>query len=111
MSDESAALTVITQLAGLVDYQDDSTVSRTVLKADGVRIVLFAFDAGQQLSEHTAAIPVLLQAVEGPLTVTAADQTVELTPGDVVHLGARVPHSVVANERSKMALTMLDNRR
>lgn len=54
MSDQ---FTFIEDLAELTAIQDDSTVSRTVLKAEGTRCVLFAFDAGQVLTEHTAAMP------------------------------------------------------
>jgi len=105
-----APLTHVADLASLVDVSAEATVSRTVLKAEGVRLVLFSFDAGQELSEHTAAVPVLLQVLEGRLSVSSDGITVELVPGGVVHLRARAPHSVVALEPSRMLLTMLDAR-
>lgn len=88
----------------------DSTVSTTVMRAEGVRLVLFAFDAGEELSEHTAAMPVLLQTISGRLTVTASGHSQELVPGGVIQLDSREPHSVVAGEPSVMLLTMLDSR-
>jgi quercetin dioxygenase-like cupin family protein len=103
-------MTEIADVAALVEVAADSTVSRTVLKADGARLVLFAFDAGQELTEHTAAMPVLLQVLDGQLRVTADDREVLLVPGGVVHLGARVPHSVLALQPSRLLLTMLDPR-
>jgi quercetin dioxygenase-like cupin family protein len=103
-------MTDLPDIASLVDVGPDSTVSRTVLKAEGARLVLFAFDAGQELTEHTAAMPVLLQALDGHLEVTAAGRTVDLRPGDVVHLGTRLPHAVLATEPSRLLLTMLDPR-
>ncbi len=65
-----------------------------MLKADGARLVLFSFDEGQELTEHTAAMPVLLQALDGHFEITADGRTVDLRPGDVIHLGARLPHAV-----------------
>jgi quercetin dioxygenase-like cupin family protein len=100
----------ITDLADLIEVAPESTVSRTVLRAEGVRVVLFAFDAGQELTEHTAAIPILLQVLDGRLRVGADGQQVELGPGGLVHIGARVPHEILALEPSRMALTMLDPR-
>ena len=49
-------MTHLPDLAALIEVNDDATVSRTVLKAEGARIVLFSFDTGQELSEHTAAM-------------------------------------------------------
>jgi|GEM_PF-160485 len=104
-------MTTIADLAELVEVQPEATVSRTVVRADGVRVVLFAFAAGQVLTEHTAAMPVLLQVVEGHLRVDAAGRVADLRPGDLIHLDTRLPHAVEAMEDSKLALLMLDNRR
>ena len=100
----------LAEVGSLVEVAPDSTVSRTVLKAEGVRLVLFSFGAGQELSEHTAAMPVLLQVFDGRLSVTAAGRRVELAAGGLVHLPARLPHSVLALAPSRLLLTMLDPR-
>jgi quercetin dioxygenase-like cupin family protein len=100
----------IDELGALIELAADSTVSRTVLKAEGARVVLFAFDTGQELSEHTAAVPILIQVLDGRLRVGADGQHVELVPGGLVHIGSRVPHEILALEPSRMALTMLDSR-
>ncbi len=100
----------IDDVAGRISVTPSSTVSTTVLKAEGVRLVLFAFDEGEELSEHTAAMPVLLQALSGRLTVTTPTQTVSLAPGGVLHLDSREPHSVLATEPSRLLLTMLTGR-
>jgi len=65
----------LTDVASLVEIQPDATVSRTVLQAEGARVVLFSFDAGQVLSEHTAAVPALLQVLDGHLRITADCRT------------------------------------
>lgn len=99
--------TFLPKAADLVSVAEASTVSRTIIKGDGVNLVLFAFDLGQELSEHTAAMPVLLQVLDGALEVTAASRTVVMTPGDVMYLPAREPHSVLAMEPSRLLLTMV----
>lgn len=110
MSDLNLSMTHVPAMADLVAVTDDSTVSRTILSAEGVRVVLFSFDAGQELSEHTAAMPVVLQALDGRFTVTADGRTVTLVPGDLIHLGTRTPHSLVATEPGRLLLTMIDPR-
>lgn len=104
------AMTYEPDLGALIDITKDATVSRTALRAEGVRIVLFSFDTGQELTEHSAAMPVLLHLIDGAITVTAGDDMVELLPGGVIHLPTRQPHSLVATEPSRMVLTMLDPR-
>jgi quercetin dioxygenase-like cupin family protein len=106
----SDAMSDLAEVGPLVEIATDSTVSRTVLTAEGARLVLFAFDAGQELTEHTAAVPVLLQVLDGALLVTASGREVTLRPGGVVHLPSRLPHAVHALEPSRMLLTMLDPR-
>jgi len=103
-------MTDVEDVLALVPVQPDSTVSRTVLRGEGVRVVMFAFDAGQELTEHTAAMPVLLQVLDGHLRVTADGRTVDLRPGGAVHLGTRLPHAVYAVEPSRLMLTMVDPR-
>lgn len=100
----------VAHMAELVDVAPQSTVSRTILRAEGVRLVLFGFDEGEELSEHTAAMPVLLQALDGRFDVTATGRTVTLVPGGVIHLGTRTPHSVLALEPGRLLLTMLADR-
>ncbi len=109
-SDPAPAMTEVVDLADLVQVSEASIVSRVVMRAEGVRIVLFAFDTDQELTEHTAAVPILLQALDGRLRVGAGGASVELAPGGVVHIGARVPHEVLALEPARMALAMLDPR-
>ena len=106
----ASAFTALANLTELVQVQPAATVSRTVLRAAGVRVVMFSFDVGQELTEHTAAMPVLLQVLEGRLAITANGRTEELLPGGLIHLDARLPHAVLAHEPSLLVLTMLDSR-
>jgi quercetin dioxygenase-like cupin family protein len=94
-------------LAGLVDYQEGSIVSRTLLKRAAGNVTLFAFDRGQELSEHTTPHDALLMCVEGATLVTIQDEQHRLAAGDLILLPANVPHAVRASERFKMLLTMI----
>lgn len=106
----SPQLTFLDRLPEQIQVQPHSTVSSTALRAEGLRVVLFAFDAGEELSEHTAAVPAVLQVLSGQLQVTASGRTVNLEPGGLIHLPSRLPHAVVASEPSVMQLLLLDHR-
>jgi quercetin dioxygenase-like cupin family protein len=101
------SLTHIPDLAGLVPFDPDRRTSTVAFAAEGVRAVVFAFSAGQELTEHRAPAPILLQALEGELRVTAEGREVVLTPGGVLHLESGVPHSVVADVDGKLLLCIL----
>lgn len=107
---DGAKMTALGDIAGLVQVQEQSTVSRTILRAEGARLVLFAFDEGETLTEHTAAMPVLFQSLEGELKIMGGDDTFVLAPGDIIHMDTRLPHSVTALTPAKLLLTMLDSR-
>lgn len=79
-----------------------------ILKASGARVVLLAMDGAQELTEHTAAVPIMIQLLTGRATITADGAAVELAPGGLVHIHTRVPHAVIATEASHLLLTLLD---
>lgn len=94
-------------LVALVDYQDKAIVSRTLLKRGGGTITLFAFDAGQELSEHAAPFDALVHVLEGAGELTVFGAPHRLEAGRAVLMPAGAPHAVRAVERFKMALTLL----
>ena len=95
------------ELDGLVDYAADSIVSKTILDKAAGTITLFAFDAGQKLSEHTAPFDAVVQGIDGRGTLTIGGAQVTLAPGEIVIMPGNVPHAVAAEERFKMLLTMI----
>lgn len=97
----------VSRLVDLVAYQDGSVVSRIIVKRDAGNVTLFAFDAGQELSEHTAPYDALVEVVEGEATVTIAGRPHRLRAGDMIVMPARQPHAVAAVSRFKMLLTMI----
>ena len=74
---------------------------------EGGNLTLFAFDAGQELAEHTSPFEALVMVLEGSLTLTIAGKDVPAAPGTIVRLPAGVPHAVSAPEPARMLLLML----
>ena len=97
-------------LAGAVDYQADSIVSKILGKTSGGSATLFAFAEGQELSEHTAPFDALIYLVEGEATISVGGEQAAVTAGELVRLTANVPHSVAAVTAFKMLLIMLRER-
>jgi quercetin dioxygenase-like cupin family protein len=97
----------VTGLADLVDYQDGSIVSRQIMKSGAGNVTLFAFDAGEQLSEHTTPFDALVQVVDGQAEIRIAGKPFVLGAGEIILMPANVPHAVIAAGRFKMMLTML----
>jgi len=94
-------------LADLVDYQAGSVVSQALMKARTGTVTVFAFDAGEGLSEHAAPFDALLFVVEGRATVRVESEDHAMSGGDIVLLPTGIPHAVQAVERFKMLLIMI----
>lgn len=94
-------------LRALITPTTQGIASRILAKASGGNVTLFAFDAGQGLTEHTSPFDALVLVLEGTLTVTIADQALAATPGTILRLPAGVPHGVDASVPARMLLVML----
>ena len=70
-------------------------------------MTLFAFAAGEGLTEHASPFEALVLMLEGVLVLTIGGQSVEAHPGDIVRMPASVPHAVDASTASRMLLIML----
>jgi quercetin dioxygenase-like cupin family protein len=97
----------VMHLAEMAAYQDGAIVSRQITKAPAGNVTLFAFDAGQELSEHTAPFDAMVHVLDGETEVTIAGQTFSLRAGDAIILPAGQTHAVKAIARFKMLLTMI----
>ncbi len=95
------------RLTDLVSYQEGAVVSRTLLKRATGTITLFAFDAGQGLSEHTTPFDAVAQVLDGEAEIAISGKPLSVTAGETVLLPANQPHSVKALGRFKMLLTMI----
>jgi quercetin dioxygenase-like cupin family protein len=94
-------------LHSLVTPTDQGIASRVLAKMQGGNVTLFAFDAGQELSEHTAPFDAFVLVLEGALTLTIGGTSVRAIPGTIVRMPANIPHAVDALEPSRMLLIML----
>ncbi len=103
----TAAYHVEADLAGLIEIPAAGTLSRTVLDADGTRVVIFGFAAGEELTEHTSTRPALINVLRGTLTVTLAGERTEAPAGTWIHMGAGLHHAVEAQSAAVMLLTLL----
>jgi quercetin dioxygenase-like cupin family protein len=96
-----------TNLQELIDYQEGSVVSRTIIDKKTGTVTLFAFDKDQSLSEHTAPYDAMVYVVEGEVQVTIAGKSISLKQGEITIMPANQPHALTAKSRFKMLLTMI----
>jgi quercetin dioxygenase-like cupin family protein len=94
----------------LVTPTEQGIASRVLAKAQGGNVTLFAFDAGQGLTEHTSPFDALVLVLEGAFILTIGGSPVNATPGTIVRLPANVPHAVDAPEAARMLLIMVRDR-
>jgi quercetin dioxygenase-like cupin family protein len=91
----------------LVTPTEHGIASRVLARTAGGNLTLFAFDAEQELSEHTAPFDAIVLVLEGTLTLTIGGAAVRATPGTIVRMPAHIPHAVEAPEAARMLLIML----
>jgi quercetin dioxygenase-like cupin family protein len=99
----------VENLAGLVSYQTDSIVSREIVSKSAGTITLFAFDAGQGLSEHTAPYDALVCVLDGAAEITLAGKPFHVGAGEMLLMPANQPHALHAEVRFKMMLVMIQS--
>ncbi|MGC4189785.1 MAG: cupin domain-containing protein [Thermomicrobiales bacterium] len=105
--DLEGPLTLVDDVLAAAPVQPGKVVPSSVLKIGPFSVIVFAFDAGVELREHHAPVPVLLQVLDGRVQVDADGQSVDLKPGGLLHIAAAVNHRVVAAEPSRLQLTVL----
>jgi quercetin dioxygenase-like cupin family protein len=94
-------------LSDHVEYSDGSIVSKTLINKETGTLTLFAFDAGQALSEHTAPFDAVVEVIDGQAEITIGGKTVTVQKGQIVIMPADIPHALDAKEKFKMLLTMI----
>jgi quercetin dioxygenase-like cupin family protein len=94
-------------LSTLITPAPDGIASRILAKTSGGNLTLFAFDAGQGLTEHTSPHEALVIVLDGSCTLTIGGTPVRAVAGTIVRMPADVPHAVDAVEASRLLLVML----
>jgi quercetin dioxygenase-like cupin family protein len=90
-----------------VEPPADGTLSRTLYVDDRLKVVLFGFAAGQELSEHTAATPAIMHFLRGEADVTLGKEVVAAQAGSWIHMTPQLPHSIRARTPVVMLLLLL----
>ena len=90
-----------------IQYADGSIVSKTLADHKNGSLTLFAFSAGQGLSEHTSPYEAVVQILDGEAEWTVGGKAATVHSGQWIILPAKVPHGVQAKSRFKMLLTMI----
>ncbi|MBU8922879.1 MAG: cupin domain-containing protein [Bacteroidales bacterium] len=97
----------VNSITDLVTYQEESVVSKTIIKKETGTVSLFAFDQGQGLSEHTAPFDALICVLDGEAEIMISGNPYILKAGEMIILPVNEPHSLQAVKRFKMMLTMI----
>jgi quercetin dioxygenase-like cupin family protein len=97
----------ILSLANMIAFQEGAIVSRQIVKSEAGNVTLFAFDADQELSEHTAPYDALVHVLEGEAEIRIQGQPFHLRSGEAIVMPANQPHALRAITAFKMLLTMI----
>jgi quercetin dioxygenase-like cupin family protein len=97
----------VVALAEMAVYQSGSVVSRQIMGQKTGTVTLFAFDAGQGLSEHTAPFDALVEVLDGEAEIEIAGTVHHVKQGQAILMPANQPHALRAVQRFKMLLTMI----
>lgn len=107
----ASANVYIQDLNAEVDTPKDSIVSRSLYEDDHLKVILFGFAAGQELSEHTASMAASIHVLRGEAAVTLGTEAHHASSGSWAHMPAGLPHSVVAQTDLVMLLLMFKDAR
>lgn len=95
------------RLEKLIEYSDNSIVSREIVKTNTGTLTLFAFAARQGLSEHSAPFDAIVQILDGEAEVIIGGKSILTKSGETVLMPANIPHAVSAHKKFKMLLIMI----
>lgn len=103
----TAPYSEVMNISSLADYQVGAIVSRQITKAEGGNVTLFAFDEGQELSEHTTPFDALVQVLDGEVEIKISEKPYMLKAGESILMPANHLHALKAVKKFKMLLTMV----
>jgi quercetin dioxygenase-like cupin family protein len=94
-------------LSNLINYQEGSVVSRTLIDKKTGTVTLFAFDINEGLSEHTAPYEAMVYVIDGEVEVKISGTPITLKQGEITIMPANEPHALSAKTKFKMLLVMI----
>ena len=90
-----------------INYNENAIVSKHLLKKSTGNISLFAFDKGEELSEHTVPFDAMVNIIDGKAAISIDGKSHILEANESIIMPANIPHALKALERFKMVLTMI----
>ena len=105
--DAGKLISQVNRLDALVNYQEGSIVSRTIIDKKAGTLTLFAFSKGQALSEHTAPFDALVYVLDGEADVIISGKKHLVKQGEIIIMPADEPHALNAKQNFKMLLVMI----
>lgn len=108
---EESGNLILFNIRQLTQFRADRPYVQVLSDLGAARVVLFAFQSGQQLKEHRTSSQLLVQVLRGRITFATADNSVSLQAGMVLQLEENVLHNVSAQTDAVMLLTMLPSPR
>ncbi|GMW03517.1 MAG: hypothetical protein AMXMBFR84_46510 [Candidatus Hydrogenedentota bacterium] len=103
----NAPYTVLHQLGTQVEVPPDGILSRTLLATEGIRVVLFAFSAGQTLSDHTSPMEAVMHFLQGEAEVTLGEQKVTAQAGTWIRMEPGLKHAIAVHTSCVMELILV----
>ncbi len=97
----------VSKMNELLDYQQGSVVSRTIIKKSTGTVTLFSFDKGEGLSEHTAPFDALVNIIDGKAEVIISGKSHIVSEGEMIIMPANEPHALKSITKFKMMLVMI----
>jgi len=107
MTDQDRPFEHIPDLLAEVTVPKDGILSRAVYADDRLKAVMFGFDAGQELSEHTASMPAVIHILSGEAEIALGGEVMQASPGTWIHMDANLTHRVSAKTPTVMLLLLL----
>lgn len=107
MTDKIFETSKVYNVKDMVEFAQGSTVSKIIARNEKGNLTLFAFDKGQNLSEHTAPFDAIVQILEGTANIIINKEEFILNQGQMIIMPANIPHAVEAIEKFKMLLIMI----
>ena len=104
---DQSLISTITGVNDVIDYQDGSVVSRTIIKKGTGTVTFFAFDKGESLSEHSSPFDALVIVLEGKAEIRISGKSYVLGESEMIIMPADEPHGLNAVEKFKMLLIMI----
>lgn len=92
---------------GEIDYAPGAIVSRVLHRGPAGNLSLFAFEAGEEVEEHTTPCDAFVTVLEGTATVIIDGSETNVAEGEMILMPAGLPHSLRAPGRFKMLLLMM----